>query len=319
MLGVRVVQSDEYHCLHPLFRDVFGTEITTEMLSWKYADGRGRSYGVFDARQKLQTHCGLLYRQVIAEGHLRRIGQLVDLMARPGQKKGIARATSPFSRLISRVLADLEDSANPDALAFGFPSNRAMRLGQHLGLFASIDRMYQLTFSLRAPRRYADRIDHIKAFDKDIYRSIERLWRQMSEGLGQGLVGVRDATYLQHRYVNHPHYHYDFGFVRPWWGGRPLGLVVLRTDNQPHELMDILASPVHIERIVAAVRCHIGVYSVNNFILWLSENHAQAFVDHAQTIEPLEIRIMANPLSSGGAPQRFAGRWWLTSGDTDYR
>ena len=74
-------------------------------------------------------------------------------MALPGRYGGLSRKSSPFAALIQQVLADLPGDGNPGGLAFGFPSDRAMRLGEHLGLFSSIDRIRQLAFVPLPPSR----------------------------------------------------------------------------------------------------------------------------------------------------------------------
>jgi hypothetical protein len=303
----------------PLFQQVFNSTLSPEMLAWKYDQGRGRSYGYFSASGELLAHCGIFYRTVLAEGKVRRIAQLGDLMARPGKHGGLSRSSSPFAVLIRRVLDDVPGGDNPDALAFGFPSERAMRVGEHLGLFASIDQMRQLVFEELPGQWYSDRCLPVGIPDAAFMRTAGRLWQQMADALGGGLLGVRDGGYLVQRYFNHPLFKYTCYSIRPWWGGMPFGIVVIRSiDEQQCELMDVIAAPGCMPGIVRAVRRQMGVWGCRQLLFWTTDRHAGLLQDQASRTDRLEFRIMANPFSSAGNPERFAGRWWLTSGDTDY-
>lgn len=315
---IKMIEHHELGMIRPLFKQVFGTDLSDPMLAWKYGQGRGKSYGSFAPDGTLLAHCGILYRDVLADGRHRRIAQLGDLMALPGRYGGLSRSKSPFALLIQRVLDDLPDEHNPDALAFGFPSDRAMRLGEHLGLFASIDRMYELTFvSAPVPRR-PDRCTLLEPTDRRFKALADRLWRKMADGLGADLVGIRDARYLLQRYFQHPQHSYSCHLVTSRWFGSPLGLLITRMQGDQCELLDIIAPPNGMHRLLLAARQHMPSWGAQAITLWLTEHHTAALQSQASGATPLEFRIMANPHSSRGDYRRFADRWWLTGGDTDY-
>jgi hypothetical protein len=305
--------------IQPLFRQVFGTDIPEPMLAWKYGQGRGRSCGAFAPDGTLLAHCGIFYRDVLAERNRHRIAQLGDLMALPGRYGGLSRSKSPFALLIQRVLDDLPGEANPDGLAFGFPSDRAMRLGEHLGLFASIDRIRQLTFAPLSRPSLAVRCETVQPDDSALPATVERLWRRMAAALGNDLVGIRDGAYLMQRYAAHPLHRYDFRLVLSRWLRRPFGVLITRTTGHECELMDIIAHPSDLPDLLETARQQMEAWGVTSLKLWLTERHSRLVQELADTTESTEFRIMANPFSSGGKPERFADRWWLTSGDTDYR
>lgn len=316
---VREIGFQELGLIRPLFSRVFKADLPDSLLAWKYGDGRGRSYGAFTEEGELVAHCGLFYRQTLAEGVFCRIAQLGDLMALPGRHGGVSRGRSPFALLIQQVLADLPAADNPDALAFGFPSDRAMRLGEHLGLFAAIDQVWELQFSPLPLRSGADHCSELDPADRSATRIADRLWRQMAKDLGGDLIGVRDGSYLRHRYGSHPQYRYRLHLVCSRWLRRPVGLLVTRLDGEQCELLDLIAPRPAMERLLVAARQQLASWGGTTLKLWLTGRHAALLQHQADHAVPLEFRIMANPFSSGNRPQRFAGRWWLTSGDTDYR
>lgn len=315
---IREIAFQELALIKPLFRQVFGSDISEEMLAWKYGDGQGRSYGAFAPDGALLAHCGLFYRQVLADGQPCRIAQLGDLMALPGRYGGLSRAGSPFALLIRKVLSDLPGVANPDGLAFGFPSDRAMRLGEHLGLFSSIDQIWELSFGPLPCSWCADSCQLLNPADNNFAGIANRLWQQMAKSLGNDLVGVRDANYLEQRYFRHPLKRYDCYLVSSCWLRRPLGLLITHSDGDQCELLDIIAAPSGMKRVLQAARMRLQSWRVACIKLWMTEQHAEKLQGLAEAASRLEFRIMANPFSSAGNPQRFASRWWLTSGDTDY-
>ncbi|RYF84113.1 MAG: GNAT family N-acetyltransferase [Comamonadaceae bacterium] len=305
------------------FREVFGGDISPAMLHWKYGEGRGRMWGAFADSGDLLAHCGVMYREVLAEGKSWRIAQLGDLLATPARLDGLSRKQSAFFQLIDTVLASVRDDRNPDALCFGFPSDRAMRLGERLGLFASIDQVHELTLQALPARRlnwwHMQRLTHEEAAAPSFLQHAQRLWTRMAQDLGRDLVGVRDAAYLRHRYLDHPEHAYVLCCVRPRWGA-PVAWAALRKQGGNYELMDVVAAREHRLTAVQVLRRHLSELQGAALTLWLTQGQLKD-IPSSMGFESvaLQFRIMANPRSSGGDAQRFAGRWWLTSGDTDYR
>lgn len=317
-VDIRTIPLAELDLIRPLFRQVFNTDISAAMLEWKYGGGRGVSYGAFAPDGRLLAHCGLFFRTVLADGVPRRIAQLGDLMALPGRYGGLSRGSSPFALLVRSVLADLPEERNPDSLAFGFPSDRAMRLGEHLGLFASIDRMHELTFAPASPSWRADRCTALHPSDSCCADTVDALWQRMASSLGSDIVGVRDAVYLEQRYFRHPLATYSCHLISSRWRGRPLGILVTRSHGGRCEILDMLAHPADMPRLLLAARRQMSDWGAGSLTIWLTGRHAAPFRHAAESVKELEIRIMANPFSSGGDWQRFSNRWWLTGGDTDY-
>lgn len=317
-LAIGTLDAAAQPAFQALFAEVFGNPLSPAMRQWKYGDGHGLSIGAWQ-EQRLVAHCGIFYRDVLVGGVARRIGQLGDLMAAADKAGGLARRNSPFFRLIRAVLAQLAGPDNPDSLAFGFPSERAMRLGERLGVFASIDQMVELQFPAQPASWLADRRRQLLAADADFMRLADGLWAAMAADLGDAMVGVRDGAYLSRRYFAHPEHQYRLVEVRPFLSAKPLGLIVLRALGGGWELSDLLGPLEHLPRLLRAAQAEVAALGGHGFALWLTEAYARRYAHLASSCQPLEFRIMANPLGSAELRQRFDRRWWLTSGDTDYR
>lgn len=302
------------------FQQVFNSQISPEFLHWKYGEGRGHSWGAFADDGTLLAHCGVVYRDVLAEGVPRRIGQLCDLLATPARSDGLSRKHSAFFLLLEAVLASAPDVRdNPDGLCFGFPSERAMRLSERLGLCVYIDQVYEFRLpAVSAPRGSWWTVRQAQANSRGFATGVNRLWRVMAEELSAGLVGVRDAAYLHHRYVSHPEHGYELHWVGPCWG-RSVACAVLRRQDVSVELMDLVGRVEDMPRVVEALQRHLPRLGGNALTMWVTKGQLhrfpQALADQAVA---LQFRVMANPHSPGHGLY-FADRWWLTSGDTDYR
>lgn len=309
----------EVELIRPLFDEVFGQNVSPELLHWKYGEGRGTSWAGWDHEGNLFIHCGLSYRSCLVGGRPQRVVQLVDLMASPRMHGGLSRKQSPFYRLIAPLLVTLDTADNPGAWAFGFPSDRAMRLGEYLGVFRTIDRVHELMFTPESRRSTGYSLVRLLDLSGHNGKVLQRLWQKMASDLTEGVVGIRDPAYLQQRYLNHPEKQYEIYLVRSHWLRKPLGGIVILRDGESVELMDIIGSLHHIPRIVQAAREWLYEINGRKLKLWLASTHVDLLSDQAETTEPLEFRIMANPFTPAEELQRFDQCWWLTSGDTDYR
>ena len=301
--------------LAALFEQVFGGPITAQMLAWKYGEGRGRCTGVFE-EGRLVAHCGVTFRRAMVEGACITVEQIGDLMATGSKPGGLAREQSAFHLLLRQVFDAMPGPANPRGVAYGFPSARAMRLAQRLGLVLDVDLMHELHFT---PRAGAGSMVELEAHSARFAALVARLWREMAVGLGQGLVCVRDAAYLRWRYAQHPQHRYRFFALRGRWSLRPSMLAVCRAEEDRWELMDLVGHPAHMPQALGVLQACMASHGARGLMLWLTRAHAQRLGALADKVEPLQFHIIANPASCPGQPERFVDRWWLTAGDTDYR
>lgn len=202
--GPRLLQESDWPQVEALFANVFGHALPRPLTAWKYAAGRGLSIGMShgvatdgpavaqapvpgnapgsvgsDPDSPLLAHCGLVFREVLAFGQPIQAAQLVDLMVAPAARGRLVRQASPFAQVVGHALAQLgsdRNPRNPDRVAFGFPSQRAMRLAEHLGLVREIDQVHELSWSpLPGPLPQA-----LDGDDADLLPVVDALWHQLS-------------------------------------------------------------------------------------------------------------------------------------------
>jgi hypothetical protein len=303
--------------IQPLFASVFGHGISTALLNWKYAEGRGESWVAhLVGEASPQVHCGVCFRELTIDGAMVRAAQLVDLMAAP-KAMGLTRKGSPFARLLKHILERLPQQFDPTGIAFGFPSGRSMRLAEYCGVAVEVDRWLEM--QLRPVRvSGAPSLREWGGGNGDI-ALLGLAWSRMRASLQGAVLGVRDEAYLRHRYLQHPEHAYLIMVVESAWLGRPIGIVVLRRHAQQYELLDLLAAWDDMPTMLMAVQNWLAQTGVDSAILCLTEGFSRQLAPFVSSVRSTEFRIMGNPFCSADTLHAISNRWWLTGGDTDYR
>ena len=315
-MNLRRLAGQELSDLQPLFLAAFGHALSPRLLAWKYAAGQGESWLAESADGQPALHCGLLFRNIRLAGETHRAAQLTDLAALP-KMSGLTRNNSPFFHLMRHLLHTLPRPDNPAGLAFGFPSDRAMRLGEHLGVYRAVDQLVDLVFTPLRPLRLGLRCRVLEQLPEE--RITERLWASMAKSLPELAVGVRDPHWLHWRFAAHPENRYRFIALQGALSRRTLGLAILRPGNDITTLTDLLAPADALPDMLNALSAWLPQAGCRELHFSLTSRPSLPLAALASRCTPSEIRIMANPLSPTALLDRLHNAWWLTSGDTDYR
>ena len=318
MTGVRCLGDGELALIQPLFEAVFKAPVSEALLHWKYAQGRGVSWTVWE-HDALMLHCGLFFRSVLLQGEPTQAAQLVDLMAAPKQS-GLNRHGSPFSVLMRYILTSLPNELNPAGLAFGFPSDRAMRLGEHVKMYACVDDWMSLEFQ-PSDSATCPLVRVIEKWSPSEENAVNVLWGRMRHDLAEFVVGVRNSDYIRQRYLVHPEKKYLLLQVHSRWWRRPVGCAVLSQGPGPgqYEILDLICAWDDMEEVIAATQRWLHQVQGQLLTLLLTSTFAGKLAQFANQCQATQFRIMANPHMSPAGLAQLKNRWWLTGGDTDYR
>jgi len=316
-LALERLPDDRLVDIQTLFASVFGHGISAAFLAWKYAGGRGQSWVARLAGEASPlVHCGVCFRDVHFEGQIARAGQLVDLMAAP-KGFGLTRKASPFAQLLKQILTRFPEEHDPNGIAFGFPSGRSMRLAEHCGVAIEVDRWLDMQLCpVRIPA--APSLREWNTGNDDV-ALVAWIWSRMMASLDGAVLGVRDMSYLAHRYLRHPEHSYQLMVVESAWLRRPIGLVVMRRHAQHFELLDLLAAWEDMPSLLLGVRNWLALSGEGVATLSLTERFARQLAPYVSSVRNTEFRIMGNPFCAPDTLHAMRNRWWLTGGDTDYR
>jgi hypothetical protein len=141
----------------------------------------------------------------------------------------------------------------------------------------------------------------------------------MAQDLQEDVVGVRDWAFLEHRYFSHPHNQYDILAVTSRLTGRPLGVMVLRRLEASCELVDVITPLAHLPLLIDQARRLTGMWGLPYLYCWITKNHLQPFLAAGGSEVALNVTIPTSCWTDDARAQVFKDRWWLMSGDTDFR
>lgn len=157
----------------------------------------------------------------------------------------------------------------------------------------------------------------------------DRLWESLRDGAGTAT--VRDARFLQWRYLDGPHRYAILGLdrgdgpvgfavvgVRPWKGGRAA------------ELMELMVAPgdrAGAELLIAEALLHAAREGAVALRTWVSPRHPHGDAFRAARFRPLPARLSADysfgamvldPAAADPAEALAMQGWTITTGDIEY-
>ncbi|EIJ42535.1 hypothetical protein BegalDRAFT_1656 [Beggiatoa alba B18LD] len=312
----RLVTAQDHKDICHLFAQVFKPKVMSEALwQWKYGEGRGIGTGAW-AGDEMVAHYGGILRRILYFGTIKTAVQISDVMVL-STERGVLTKKGAFYLTAASFPEYFVGYGATALLGYGFPSERHLRLAQHLNLYAAVGRMVELSWqSLQTRPRLLSRVQHVNPETAEPI--VNQLWQNMANSLQTALLGVRDWQYLHYRYLQHPHNTYELLLVTHRLTGKPLGLAVIFIENGICRLMDFIGSLQQLHATILQVRRVAGRRGLTQVNTWITENFATMFplIDAQQKV--LDIQIPHSTWCQGLAPETIENHWWLMAGDTDF-
>jgi len=298
-----------------LFRAAFGHEMLPAFWRWKY-QGLDTLGALVRRDDQAVAFYGGLPRAVQLFGVSATAVQIGDVMVHP-QERGVLTRKGPFFLAAAKFSERFVGHGKVFSLAFGFPSERACRLGTRLGLYEQVGEIMRVSWpALQARPSLKVRTRILKP---DQHTIVDRLWKQMAEALRDQVVGVRDWNYLQRRYLSHPTLNYQVFLVSSRWTGSPVGIFVVRILEDSVELLDLIAPPKHMPILVHNVRRLAWNLDKPLAYAWITAQHAPLLAGETGEITSTDIPLPNICWMPGIPASELQDRWWLMGGDTDFR
>ena len=300
-----------------LFARAFGSAMAPALWHWKYDRPQSRATLV-ENEAGVVAYYGGVARPVRFMGATATAVQIGDVMVDPAWR-GVLTRQGPFYRAATGFIERWMDTERRYDFAFGFPSDRACRLGVALKLYEAMDRIQEVEWATEgaapAPAT-APRGRPLEARDAPL---VDRLWQAMARDLGECAVGVRDGAYVRERYMQHPvHRYLTFLVTRRFLP--PLGVVVLRDQGDlGAELMDVIGRVRHMPALAQAARRLAHGLGRQRLYAWASPAAVRCLAVAATQVRDTEVVV---PTIVWRQPERVRAlrdRWWLMGGDTDFR
>jgi hypothetical protein len=300
-----------------LFRDSFDSDISIDLWRWKYGAGRGQAI-VAKRGERLVAHYGGTIRAVSYFGEPGQAIQICDVMVDPRERAVMTKKGAMF--MTTATFFETYLGLGGSTLVYGFPTRRHMQLGEKLGLYGEVARMVEVRWPAANHRpRLRTRLSFLDGDDPKQGEEVDALWARMRRDLGEAVVVVRDSDYLNYRYFSHPTIAYDVVCVRARLSGKALGIMVLRREQDSCELVDIVAPLSRLPWIIDQARRMAGRWGFETLHCWATQHQAHRFVCGVGTVTPLDVSVATSVWLKGQSPGHLIDKWWLMSGDTEFR
>jgi hypothetical protein len=316
---ITTVTSQEKDHIIALFNQVFQpNQMSTALWEWKYGQGRGLGILAWQ-NQQLIAHYGGILREIRYLGQPKTAVQITDVMVAVKERAVFTRQGA-FFLVTTTFLENYVGYGTPVWVAYGFPSERHVKLAEHLGLYARVGKMKELRWPvITAKPEIWVKIRHLQPqqyFKKQ--KLINQLWEKMAVSLRQALVGVRNSAYLYHRYLCHPHKQYELLLISRRFTGQALAFVVVYREDDLCKIMDYIGDIKWLPIAIYQVRRFAGHWGLRQVQVWITQNFITAFPLESAEQHDLGIYIPHNTWSNTFPPNQIENQWWLMAGDTDF-
>lgn len=298
-----------------LYERAFGIRPDPTLWDWKFGDGRG--VGVLAIRGgRVVGHYGGMIRRASFDGESGQVLVPADVMVAP-EERGILTRNGVMQRSAQYLFKQMLGDGRGCRLAVGFPTRRHRALGERLRLYEDGGALYELVWPV-------DPVDKWQIFglsvrclnESEVESWAKTLWSQMSADFRQHVLGVRDADWLQYRYLKHPLFNYRILGIAGGFGIYKFGMAVVREENGELECLDLLAARAHLPRMLLALRDWMRRQGFGSLRIWVNEPFVAELMTPSARIVDRDMRIT---VTCGEHSKAYARRWWVCGGDTDFR
>lgn len=315
----KITESSQAQTLN-LFNVCFGHDMSPSHWHWKYADGHGQAIGVWEGND-LVAHYGGTTRDILYFGRACKGLYPCDVMVKQAGRGSLSRK-SPFFLVTATFLEEYQGYGSKHILALGFPSGRHNAVAKHLGFYYAeeVDHMLEMSWQpLPCKPRVWTEVRKLHSTNRNSERIVNKVWQQMSKDFTEAVIGVRDWTYLQHRYLDHPDKQYEIVVVRNRITKQAHGVIVYRLYDQACELLDIIAPIKNFPTLISQARKLAGCAGVDRLYCWTASNYSQLFEVTGAEARDVDISIPTISWTAGPKLEQIRRRCWLMGGDTDSR
>ena len=294
-----------------LFEQVFGAQMPTAEWAWKYPAIGGLSL-LARRDTDVVAHYGGQPRRLLGLGAPLSAVQVSDIMVDASGRGALARR-GLFAHIASAFTEAVTLPRGEHAFVFGFPSPRASRLGELLGLYARMDQLHCASWEAREERPSGRALSLAV-----LHRQADALWQQQAAALAAAhLLGVRDGAWVSRRYLSHPSGAYRAWSLGSRWWRRTQAVAVYREHADALELLDLLGAPTGYPALIEALRALAGRRGKARLFTWATNAVLLGLPPSAEKTPLLTVNL-AGPRCHAQAAC-FGQRCWMMAGDTDYR
>ncbi|MGE4239892.1 hypothetical protein [Ramlibacter sp.] len=312
--------------LRRLHVDVFGDGADAAWYDWKYRRGGGLGSGMWH-EGRLIAHCGGVPRALHVEGERRGGIQIGDVMVATAWR-GVLTRRGPFFHVSDAFYRAHVGEGTPHAIAFGFPSERHLRLAVKTGLLHDGGPVQGLSWMV--PSALPDpattdlpwtwRWVPLDAGSPEFDRSIEQAWDTMSRATREFVVGERTPAYVRWRFFERPARSSRAFVLRRAWSRRARGVAILDLASDPADAkwLDWIGDPADAPLACRASLAEAARAKATSLSAWATTAVTQSLRDTGMAAPTVTAWLGIPCRSALDAADVPRLRWWLMGGDTDF-
>ncbi|CAA9890318.1 Acetyltransferase (GNAT) domain-containing protein [Candidatus Methylobacter favarea] len=312
----RWVSEQDQDALLSLFSSAFGAPMQPSLWAWKYA-GLAKQGVLAHCAGKVIAYYGGIPRTFWLQDEKLAAVQISDVMAVPEACGSLTRR-GPFAHTAEIFLQSQIGPDKPYRFAFGFPTSRAARLGEKLGLYARGDAFFEAAWSMDTARRLPFWLK-VQPLRSIVPAIIDGLWEDMKSSLPDIMLPQKDAEFFRWRYLEHPLNNYNLYLVSWRWINKPAGIFVLRDHgiSLGLELMDFLGRPDAFNLMLQSAMYITRQLNRHRVFSWMTPHIISMLPPPSAKAEITGIYI--DPPALKEMDGQLYKRLWFLSGDTDFR
>lgn len=297
-----------------LFKKSFGSDYDRALWVWKYAAGRGRAVAVW-REGELVGHFGSTQRSIAYLGRQGSALQICDVMVDPKQRGVLVKRGAMF--IAAATFFEFYLGLRSHTLAYGFPTQRHMVLGEKLGLYREVAKMVEVRWDASEVRGHRVRAGSIVPGRWST--CVRRAWSAMRASLRHAVCTVRDPGYVEYRYVRHPLKQYRIICVQTPLLRSVIGILILRKEKGDCELVDVIGPLRNIPLLVSEARYQAFLWDCSTIYCWITERFSSYFLHDGGAVTDLGASVALIVWVPGSLPAPQTDNWWMMSGDTEFR
>ncbi|MGC8731195.1 MAG: PIG-L deacetylase family protein [Halothiobacillaceae bacterium] len=297
-----------------LFREVFKADVPSNWWAWKYGNAPHKgSVAIWE--ENIIAFYGALPRYALWQGERVAVCQQGDVMVRQDWRFA-TRFKGVFRALSEHFLFRQVGQGGPYVLSFGFPTERALRIGEHLGLYRRADQLMHWVAPIQPERGggvgWAWHVEDARSVD--IWDWVDQLRAPVDDH--QYFVLQKTGLYWRTRFSRHPSLNYLILRIYRW--GKLRVAAVLRITDRSIEIMDIAtAGDVPWSQLMLACSKVARAEGRGFISAWGTESAIKGFPG----AEVESVGFLALPGKNLDVPlsEKVFGKCWMLGGDTDFR
>lgn len=294
-----------------LFESVFSQKMPIEFWDWKYKGAHWRTVCAIDENKKVIGFYGGTLRRIMAFNEPRLALQACDTMIHKKARTNMGK-NGLFYSLYS-TWESINFNHNSDLfIGYGFPHNRVFNLAKKLGIYEEADKIYKITWKLSNP--LSSKVNSYPVADESVILS---LWEEMKSDFKEKILTIRDKTYINERYINHPKNTYIIEVVKDDLD-KKLGIFILKESKNSYDLVDIISSKINFPTVINQACFTAQKLEKKILTAWTTESCRDLFKTPISTISETSVVIPSVIPKGKNYQEKIKGAWFLMYGDTDF-